>query len=144
MRLREAMIEALRKAGARDRRQRLPRSLFAVPQLRQHRDPETGLRRRLSRVQREVNAVHAHQCGPGERADARPKMEYLSQGSLLPAQGHQPREGRPGPHPRRATPIGKSCAPPETCSGLSQNKPASVTLSLRGTLVGPGLGGMVR
>ena len=35
-------------------------------------DPETG-RRRLSRNQREVNAAHARQRGPGERANAQLK-----------------------------------------------------------------------
>lgn len=42
---------------------------FAVPQRRRPADPETG-RRRLSRNQREVNAAHARQRGPGERANA--------------------------------------------------------------------------
>jgi hypothetical protein len=45
---------------------------FAVPQHRRPADPETG-RRRLSRNQREVNAAHAPQRGPGERANAQLK-----------------------------------------------------------------------
>jgi len=45
---------------------------FAVPQRRRPRDPETG-RRRLSRNQRAVNAAHARQRGPGERANAQLK-----------------------------------------------------------------------
>jgi hypothetical protein len=45
---------------------------FAVPQRRRRADPETG-RRRLSRNQREVNAAHARQRGPGERANAQLK-----------------------------------------------------------------------
>jgi hypothetical protein len=45
---------------------------FAVPQRRRPADPEIG-RRRLSRNQREVNAAHARQRGPGERANAQLK-----------------------------------------------------------------------
>ena len=45
---------------------------FEVPQRRRPRDPETG-RRRLSRNQRDVNAAHARQRGPGERANAQLK-----------------------------------------------------------------------
>ena len=44
-----------------------PGSGFAIPQRRRPADPETS-RRRLSRDQREVNAAHARQRGPGERA----------------------------------------------------------------------------
>ena len=43
---------------------------FALPQRRRRADPDTGQRRRLSRAQREVNAAHAAQRGPGERANA--------------------------------------------------------------------------
>jgi hypothetical protein len=46
---------------------------FRVPQRRRPRDRETGQRRRLSRQQREVNAAHAAQRGPGERANAQLK-----------------------------------------------------------------------
>ena len=42
---------------------------FAVPQRCRPADPETG-RRRLARNQREFNAAHARQHGPGERANA--------------------------------------------------------------------------
>lgn len=45
---------------------------FAVPQRRRPADPETG-RRRLSRQQKQVNAAHAAQRGPGERANAQLK-----------------------------------------------------------------------
>ena len=45
---------------------------FAVPQRRRAADPETG-RRRLSRQQKQVNAAHAAQRGPGERANAQLK-----------------------------------------------------------------------
>jgi hypothetical protein len=41
-----------------------------VPQRRCRVDPDTGRFRRLSRVQKEVNAAHARQRGPGERANA--------------------------------------------------------------------------
>ena len=43
---------------------------FDLPQRRRRADPETGQRRRLSRAQRVVNAAHATQRGPGERANA--------------------------------------------------------------------------
>jgi hypothetical protein len=46
---------------------------FEVPQRRRPCDPDTGQRRRLSRNQREVNAAHARQRGPGERANAQLK-----------------------------------------------------------------------
>ena len=46
---------------------------FAVPQRRRPRDLDTSQRRRLSRHQREVNAAHARQCGPGERANVQSK-----------------------------------------------------------------------
>jgi hypothetical protein len=46
---------------------------FRVPQRRRPPGPETGRRRRLSRQQREVNAAHAAQRGPGERANAQLK-----------------------------------------------------------------------
>jgi hypothetical protein len=42
---------------------------FHLPHKRRRADPDTG-RRRLSRSQREVNAAHAAQRGPGERANA--------------------------------------------------------------------------
>jgi hypothetical protein len=45
---------------------------FTVPQRRRPADPETG-RRRLSRNQKAVNAAHARQRGPGERANAQLK-----------------------------------------------------------------------
>jgi hypothetical protein len=43
---------------------------FELPQRRRRVDPDTGERRRMSRSQREVNAAHAAQRGPGERANA--------------------------------------------------------------------------
>jgi hypothetical protein len=43
---------------------------FDLPQRRRRADPDTGQRRRLSPSQREVNAAHAAQRGPGERANA--------------------------------------------------------------------------
>jgi hypothetical protein len=44
-----------------------------VPQRRRRLDPDTGRYRRLSRAQKEVNAAHARQRGPGERANAQLK-----------------------------------------------------------------------
>ena len=44
-----------------------------VPQRRRRLDLDTGRYRRLSRVQKEVNAAHARQRGPGERANAQLK-----------------------------------------------------------------------
>jgi hypothetical protein len=41
-----------------------------VPQRRRRLDPDTGRYRPLSAVQKEVNAAHARQRGPGERANA--------------------------------------------------------------------------
>ncbi len=46
---------------------------FDLPQKRRAADPDTGERRRLSQSQREVNAAHAAQRGPGERANAQLK-----------------------------------------------------------------------
>lgn len=43
---------------------------FDLPQRRRPADRDTGERRRLSPAQREVNAAHAAQRGPGERANA--------------------------------------------------------------------------
>jgi hypothetical protein len=44
-----------------------------VPQRRRRVDPDTGRLRRLSRAQKEVNAAHARQRGPGERSNAQLK-----------------------------------------------------------------------
>ena len=41
-----------------------------VPQRRRRLDPDTGRYRRLSRNQKDVNAAHARQRGPGERVNA--------------------------------------------------------------------------
>ena len=46
---------------------------FCLPQRRRPADPETKQRRRLSPQQREVNAAHAAQRGPGERGNAQLK-----------------------------------------------------------------------
>ena len=47
-----------------------PRSAFRAPA---RLDPDTGRYRRLSRAQKEVNAAHARQREPGERANAQLK-----------------------------------------------------------------------
>ncbi len=44
-----------------------------VPQRRRRLDPDSGRYRRLSRNQKQVNAAHARQRGPGERANAQLK-----------------------------------------------------------------------
>ena len=41
-----------------------------TPQRRRRLDPDTGRYRRLSRNQKEANAAHARQRGPGERVNA--------------------------------------------------------------------------
>ena len=41
-----------------------------TPQRRRRVDPDPGRYRRLSRNQKEVNAAHARQRGPGERVNA--------------------------------------------------------------------------
>lgn len=67
------IIEALVAAGVQvvvDNGYRGAGPTFDLPQRRRRADPETGQRRRLSRVQRAVNAAHAAQRGPGERANA--------------------------------------------------------------------------
>ncbi len=46
---------------------------IAVPQRRRRLDTDTGRYRRLSRNQKQVNAAHARQRGPGERANAQLK-----------------------------------------------------------------------
>src|SRR6476659_352904 len=48
-------------------------SAIRVPQRRRRLDPDTGRYRRLSRAQKEVNAAHARQRGPGERTNAQLK-----------------------------------------------------------------------
>jgi hypothetical protein len=47
--------------------------VIRVPQRRRRLDPDTGRYRPLSRNQKEVNAAHARQRGPGERANAQLK-----------------------------------------------------------------------
>lgn len=81
---------------------------FAVPQRRRPAGPETG-RRRLSRHQREVNAAHARQRSPGERANAwRKSWKMLHKIRCCPYRATSlVGQGRPGPHPRWLTPSGK-------------------------------------
>jgi hypothetical protein len=67
------IIDALTSAGAQvvaDNGYYGAGPTFDLPQRRRRADPETGQRRRLSRAQRAVNAAHAAQRGPGERANA--------------------------------------------------------------------------
>ena len=45
----------------------------AVPQRRRRLDPDTGRYRPLSVAQKQVNAAHARQRGPGERVNAQLK-----------------------------------------------------------------------
>jgi transposase len=68
------MLDALRAAGVRVIADNGYRGAgFEVPQRRRPADTETGQRRRLSRNQKAVNAAHARQRGPGERANAQLK-----------------------------------------------------------------------
>jgi hypothetical protein len=60
---------------------------LTVPQRRRPADTETG-RRRLSGNQREVNAAHARQRGPGERAHATQERARPPQDPLLSAPSH--------------------------------------------------------
>jgi hypothetical protein len=46
---------------------------ITVPQRRHRLDSDTGRYRRLSTAQKQVNAAHARQRGPGERANAQLK-----------------------------------------------------------------------
>jgi hypothetical protein len=67
------IIDALARAGIQvvvDHGYRGAGPGFDLPQRRRRADPDTGERRRLSPAQREVNAAHAAQRGPGERANA--------------------------------------------------------------------------
>jgi hypothetical protein len=67
------IIDALAAAGVQvvvDNGYRGAGPGFDLPQRRRRADPDTGQRRRLSRAQRAVNAAHAAQRGPGERANA--------------------------------------------------------------------------
>jgi hypothetical protein len=68
------LLDALHTAGVRVIADNGYRGAgFEVPQRRRPRDPETNQRRQLSRHQRDVNAAHARQRGPGERANAQLK-----------------------------------------------------------------------
>jgi hypothetical protein len=70
------LIDGLHVAGARvvaDTAYQGAGPAIRVPQRRCRIDPDTGRLRRLSRAQKEVNAAHARQRGPGERANAQLK-----------------------------------------------------------------------
>ena len=58
-----------------------------VPQRRRRLDPDTGRYRRLSLAQKEVNAAHARQRGPGERANAQLKSWKILIGVERPGAG---------------------------------------------------------
>jgi hypothetical protein len=67
------ILDALHEAGVRviaDNGYQGASSTFEVPQRRRRRDPDTGRYRRLCRNQKDVNAAHARQRGPGERVNA--------------------------------------------------------------------------
>src|SRR5690348_14400007 len=71
------IITALARAGMQvvaDTGYRGAPAGFELPQRRRRADPDTGQRRRLSRTQRKVNAAHAAQRGPDERANAMLKI----------------------------------------------------------------------
>src|SRR5689334_7358748 len=70
------LIDGLTTAGVRvvaDTAYQGAGPTIRVPQRRRRIDPDTGRFRRLSRVQKEVNAAHARQRGPGERSNAQLK-----------------------------------------------------------------------
>jgi hypothetical protein len=70
------LIDGLTDAGARvvaDTAYQGAGPAIRVPQRRRRLDPDTGRYRRLSQNQKEVNAAHARQRGPGERANAQLK-----------------------------------------------------------------------
>ncbi len=70
------LIDGLNAAGVRavaDTAYQGGGAAIAVPQRRRQLDPGTGRYRRLSRIQKQVNAAHARQRGPGERANAQLK-----------------------------------------------------------------------
>ncbi|ALE84535.1 IS5/IS1182 family transposase [Pseudonocardia sp. HH130629-09] len=67
------IIDALTVAGVQvvaDSGYRGAGAMFRLPQRRRPADRDTGERRRPSPSQREINAAHAAQRGPGERANA--------------------------------------------------------------------------
>ena len=57
-----------------------------VPQRRRRLDPDTGQYRPLSVAQKQVNAAHARQRGPGERANAQLKSWVLGRIRCCPGQ----------------------------------------------------------
>jgi hypothetical protein len=70
------LIDGLNAAGVRvvaDTAYQGGGPAIAVPQRRRRLDSDTGRYRRLSRNQKQVNAAHARQRGPGERANAQLK-----------------------------------------------------------------------
>ena len=70
------LIDGLNDAGIRvvaDTAYQGAGPAIRVPQRRRRLDPDTGRYRRLSQNQKEVNAAHARQRGPGERANAQLK-----------------------------------------------------------------------
>jgi len=70
------LIDGLHTAGVRvvaDTAYQGGGPAIAVPQRRRRLDADTGHYRRLSRNQKQVNAAHARQRGPGERANAQLK-----------------------------------------------------------------------
>lgn len=67
------IIDALAEAGVRavaDTAYQGGGEAIRVPQRRRRIDPDTGRYRRLSHNQKQVNAAHARQRGPGERVNA--------------------------------------------------------------------------
>lgn len=67
------LIDGLDAAGVRvvaDTAYQGGGAVIAVPQRRRRLDSDTGCYRRLSHDQKQVNAAHTRQRGPGERANA--------------------------------------------------------------------------
>jgi hypothetical protein len=70
------IIDALAEAGVRavaDTAYQGAGPTVAVPQRRRRLDPDTGRYRPVSAAQKQVNAAHARQRGPGERVNAQLK-----------------------------------------------------------------------
>lgn len=86
------MIDALAQAGIQvvvDSDYRGAGPIFNLPQRRRTTDPDTE-RTRLSAAQREVNAAHAAQRGPGERANAALKTWKVLRKSAAARSGRRP------------------------------------------------------
>jgi hypothetical protein len=82
---------------------------FEVPPRRRRRDPDIGRYRRLSRNQKDVNAAHARQRGPGERVNAvLTTWKILRNIRSYPTHATRPGQRCPAPHPRWLSQVEKA------------------------------------